>query len=286
MTQAYERMYADRLITEGWPDLETKGFEHRQASAPERVDQVDTVAVERVLRRLGRLVDVSRPRRIVVVGCGHRPALVKRLLELGHEAVGIEPVQSYVAAAGEYLGREDVVRRGVSEEIPLESGSQDLVMLEDVLEHVDSISKALGEVYRVTAPGGIAYVKTNSRWRFSPTGFNAEFRVPFYNWLPAMVKECYVHHQLHFDPSLAAFTSRPAVHWFDFARLCAAGREAGFCRFYSLLDVVEPSDPEIAGNRLRRALVRAGKYHPWLRALALTQLGGYIYMLKRPRSLG
>jgi SAM-dependent methyltransferase len=283
MTNGFEQMYAGRRLTEGCPALEAKSLDHRLTSA-ERA-RVDATDVDRTLRRLGRLVDLSGRRKIAVIGCGLRPKILQRLIELGHEAVGVEPVQLYVRAASEYLDKKGTVLRGVAEDIPLGDSSQDLAILEDVLEHVDSVSKALGELYRITAPGGIAYVKTNSRLRLSWTGFNAEFRVPFYNWLPAILKESYVHHHLHFDPSLAAFSSRPAVHWFDFAQLCAAGREAGFARFYSLLDVVEASDPEIATSWLRRGIVNSCKYHPSLRALALTQLGGYVYMYKRPQTL-
>ena len=231
-----------------------------------------------------RLVDLSGPRTIVVIGCGQRPKILRLLLEMGHKAVGIEPVEAYVKAAAEYLGRDDIVLVGAAEQMPLADGSQDVVLFENVLEHVDSVSLSLREIYRVTAPGGVAYVKTNSRLYFSPTGRGSEFRVPFYNWFPAIVKESYIHQHLHFDPSLANYSTRPAVHWFDYAGLCQAGREAGFARFYSLLDLVDARDPALRGRRLRQLLVALCQYHPWLRSLALTQIGGYVYMCKRAAS--
>jgi len=237
----------------------------------------------KTLRYLSRLVDVTAPRKIVVIGCGHRPKILRQLLDMGHDAVGVEPVEAYVQAAGEYLGRTGVVLRGAAEDIPLPSNSQDIVLFENVLEHVDSVSHALNEIYRVTAPGGVAHVKTNSRLHVSATGMESEFRVRFYTWLPSILKESYIHHHLHFKPSLANYSTRPAVHWFDYGELCRVGREAGFARFYSLLDVVDRHDPAISGNLLRGIVVNLSKYHPWLRALALTQIGGYIYMYKRPR---
>jgi SAM-dependent methyltransferase len=269
-----------RPLTEGCADLEAKAIALRQT--PGWREAADHTDVEKTLLYASRVIDLGRPRRVAVIGCGHRPKMLRKLLELGHDAVGVEPVESYVEAAVEYLGR-DVVRRGTAEALPLEDASQDLVLFENVLEHVDSVSKALAEIHRVTAPGGVAYVKTNSRLRFSPSGYNGEFRVPFYNWLPAIVKESFVHHHLHFDPTLADFSTRPAVHWFDFAELCEAGREAGFSRFYNLLDVVDARDPAIARRRLRRWLLNVCKYHPWFRSLALTQLGGYVFMYKRPQ---
>ncbi len=279
MSASYDDMYADRRLTDGVPDLESRALAARDVA--EQRAAVDATDVDKVLRHVSRLVDISGRRRIAVIGCGHRPKMLRALLDLGHDAMGIEPVDAYVRAASEYLEREGLVLKGVAEHLPLADGSQHVVLFENVLEHVDSVSKALAELYRVTAPGGVAYVKTNSRLRFSPSGHNPEFRVPFYNWLPPIVKECYVHHHLHFDPSLAEFTTRPAVHWFDFAQLCQLGREAGFARFYSLLDVIQVDDPEIRGRWTRRVIARLCKHSPWLRALALTQVGGFVFMYKR-----
>ena len=273
--------YAARPLTTGYPDLENLAIQYR--SGTDHREGTDSQDVEKTVRYLSRLIDLRGPRNIAVIGCGHRPKMIRALLDMGHNAIGIEPVAAYVRAASEYLGKDDIVLRGTAEDIRLPDDSQDVVLFENVLEHVDSVSRSLREIYRVTAPGGIAYVKTNSRLIISPRGRFGEFRVHYYNWLPQLVKEAYVHHHLHFDPSLANYTTRPAVHWFDYGELCQAGREAGFARFYSVIDVLESSDPSIARSRFRRALIDLVKYHPWVRALALTQVGGYIYMWKRPK---
>jgi hypothetical protein len=106
-----------------------------------------------------------------------------------------------------------------------------------------------------------------------------------YQWLPRLVKESYVFRHLHYDPSLAHGTERPAVHWFTYADLCEAGREAGFYKFYSPLDLKEPVATNFAGptlvRRLKAVSVTRVQRHPWLRAAALTQRGGVIFMLKR-----
>jgi hypothetical protein len=100
--------------------------------------------------------------------------------------------------------------------------------------------------------------------------------VPYYNWLPAVVKEGYVVRHLHHDPTLASYTPRPAVHWFSYADLCALGRRVGFAWFYSSIDLMGER-PGIAG-----LLARACCWSPWFRALVLTQHGGSVYMVKRP----
>ena len=103
--------------------------------------------------------------------------------------------------------------------------------------------------FGVLAPGGIAFVKTTNKLEFT----NREYRRPLFQWLPGVLKESVIHHHLHFDPRLANFTERPAVHWFTYASLCALGREAGFARFYTVTDLLRPEDPEIRGGWLRRA---------------------------------
>jgi hypothetical protein len=132
----------------------------------------------------------------------------------------------------------------------------------------------------VLKPGGVVWITTTNRWDFSLTGRNGEYNVPFFNWLPPVFQEAYVHHHLHFDPSLANYSLRPAVHWFTYADLCRRGRDVGFRRFYSILDVVEPTDPTIASSRFRRSVIRLVQRRPFVRALALTQVGHTMIMVK------
>ena len=130
---------------------------------------------------------------------------------------GDELFGGYTRTAQEFLGAEGAVRQGVAEAIPLPDRSQDLVLFENVLEHVESPMASLKEIYRVLKAGGVAYVTTTNRFKFSLTGYNGEYRVPFFNWFPRAVKESYVFAHLHYRPQLANYSLRPAVHWFSFA---------------------------------------------------------------------
>jgi ubiquinone/menaquinone biosynthesis C-methylase UbiE len=237
--------------------------------------------IGRQLTYLRRLVDLDAGARCLVVGCGPHPDAVRILAREGLTVTGLEPEPGLAASASTFVGNEARIVVGAAEDIPVDDHSQDLVVCESVLEHVDSVRQTLAELYRVLAPGGALWVTTTNRWAVSPTGQNGEFRLPFFNWYPAVVKEAYVHHHLHHDPTLANFTPRPAVHWFTFDALCRVGREAGFARFYSILDLLDPADPSIAPSQFRRAVVNAVRRHPVVRALALTQVGGTIIMVKR-----
>ena len=96
------------------------------------------------------------------------------------------------------------------------------------------------------------------------------------------MQEAYVHHHLHYDPRLANYSLRPAVHWFTFSELCRLGRQVGFAQFYSMIDLVDANAPSVKRGWFRRWLIERGRYSPWLRAFGLTQFGSSIFMVKRP----
>lgn len=274
----YSELYRERRLGEGYPDLAELLAEHACSA------RTTGSRVPEILACLDRVVDIRRePRTAAVVGCGARPWAIRDLSERGFSVVGIEPEESSRRSAGEFLAGAAPVLDGVGEDLPLEDSSQGLVILESVLEHVDSVDAVLSECYRVLRGDGVLYIVTTNRHRFHPLGRNWEFRVPFYNWFPVSVKESYVYKQLHFQPRLANYAARPAVNWFTYAELCRLGRRAGFSRFYHKLDLVG-ADP--AGGRLgplKRRLLSACRVQPWLRALLISQLGTTIHMLKRAR---
>jgi len=247
-----------------------------QCSHPRRLQ-----AVSEILACADTVVDVDRlGKRSAVIGCGPMPASILELAARGYEVVGVEPVADSVREARAFLAGRAVVVQGTAERMPLESGSLTLVLLEDVLEHVDSVTASLAEAYRVLQPGGVLFVQTTNRTRFSLTGLNWEYSTRFFNWFPRVVKESYVFAQLHYRPELAHFSPRPAVHWFSFPDLCEMGREVGFARFYSPYDLLYLA---------QRASTPAWRFHlrhwcrrqPWLRAAVISQMVGNIFMWKR-----
>jgi SAM-dependent methyltransferase len=269
-------LYKNRKLSLGYPALERLGvdafsnMQSKESNAP------------RIVRYIEETIDLPAGlKSVVVVGCGPHPVSTKELLDLGYDAMGIEPVADYVRGGQEWIGEPDRIKQGTAEKLPLANESQAIVLLESVLEHVDSPIKSIQEAYRVLAPGGVAYVQTTNRHRFSITGDNGEYSVPFLNWMPGVVKEAFVHHHLHFNPKLANYSPRPAYHWFSYPDLCRLGRDAGFYQFYSKFDLVAADDPALTRGGLRSKLLNSFRYNPWLRSLALTQFGDSIFMLKR-----
>jgi ubiquinone/menaquinone biosynthesis C-methylase UbiE len=274
-------LYRDRRLVEGYPGLDALSLDWFAAGLARQPD--NTPIIEMILSYLDRLIDIEERRNLLVVGCGPRPEAMRVLRRMGFNVVGVEPVPDFVLAARRHLEDEDAVLKGSAEDLPSANASQDVVVLESVLEHVESVGRSLAEAHRVLAPGGVAYITTTNRLLLR--SHDAEFNVRFFPWLPSVVKESYVFRHLHYEPSLANYTERPAVHWFTFAELCELGREAGFYQFYSHLDLKSALASSFSGSDLVRRLKAKALTHvqssPWLRALALSQRGGTIFMVKR-----
>jgi SAM-dependent methyltransferase len=107
---------------------------------------------------------VLRPGRVRVLdlGCGSG-SMLESLAEFG-EAVGMEPDEALVAA-GRAAGF-DVRRGALPGDRVVEPGWPDVVLLLDVLEHLDDEAAALHAVHAMLRPGGLLVIA-----------------VPAYDWL-------------------------------------------------------------------------------------------------------
>jgi ubiquinone/menaquinone biosynthesis C-methylase UbiE len=101
-------------------------------------------------------------KRVLDIGCGDAGVLIA-CAERGAACAGIELDEKSLRRA-EVRGQEHGVtldlRRGVAEALPWEAASFDLVILDNVLEHVQDRPRTLEEIHRVLAPGGLLYMVT------------------------------------------------------------------------------------------------------------------------------
>lgn len=117
-----------------------------------------------VLDTLERYVPSFRPdgARVLDVGCGDAGVLIA-FAERGAEATGIEPNASSLergtVRAEEHGVRLDL-RIGNAESLPFADSSFDLVVLDNVLEHVADRDRTLAEIQRVLKPAGLLYLVT------------------------------------------------------------------------------------------------------------------------------
>jgi 2-polyprenyl-3-methyl-5-hydroxy-6-metoxy-1,4-benzoquinol methylase len=99
---------------------------------------------------------------VLDVGCGDAGVLIA-FAETGARVSGIEPYAQSVRRGrvrAEEHGIEADIREGVAEALPYPDSSFDLVLLDNVLEHVEDRDRTLAEVHRVLRPGGTLYLVT------------------------------------------------------------------------------------------------------------------------------
>lgn len=99
---------------------------------------------------------------VLDVGCGDAGVLIA-LAEAGATAVGVEPWARSVERGrirAEEHGVEVALQEAVAESLPFPDATFDLVILDNVLEHVEDRERSLSEIHRVLAPGGLLYLVT------------------------------------------------------------------------------------------------------------------------------
>lgn len=114
-----------------------------------------------VLQRYLPAFDASTAR-VLDIGCGDAGVIIA-FAEAGAEVSGLE-VDGRSLARGHVRAQEHGVRArlaaGVAEALPFPDAAFDLVILDNVLEHVGDRPGTLREIHRVLAPGGLLYMVT------------------------------------------------------------------------------------------------------------------------------
>ena len=93
--------------------------------------------------------------RILDIGCGNCKMLDK-LKELGHEVYGIDLSALRVVKNRKRLKN---IAFGYAEDIPFPDEMFDIVIAQEVLEHVFDLKQSLAEIKRVLKTGGLAYIQ-------------------------------------------------------------------------------------------------------------------------------
>ena len=108
---------------------------------------------------------IGRVRRILDVGCGDG-YLMSRVSACGDAVVGIDPEFAGVALATDKLRRwrNCTVIQASGYDLPFGDDYFDVVLLADVIEHLERPARSLQEITRVLAPNGTLLV-TTPKWR-------------------------------------------------------------------------------------------------------------------------
>ncbi len=169
---------------------------------------------------LALLAERGRPTQrvdMLDIGCG---AGTQALLwaELGHRVCALDVNGPLVAVAKQRAAEQGLsvdFEVGTATALPYGDESADVVLLPELLEHVEEWEICLAEAVRVLRPAGVLYLST-SNW-LCPR--QQEFSLPLYSWYPPPVKRWCVRKSLTTHPQWAGYARYPAVNWFSYYSL-------------------------------------------------------------------
>jgi ubiquinone/menaquinone biosynthesis C-methylase UbiE len=109
----------------------------------------------RLAPRFAQFAGIDASMRALDVGCGPGALTSELVSRLGPGAVSaVDPAERFVATVRERLPGVDV-RQGSAEDLPFPEGDFDVSMAQLVVHHMTDPVAGLGEMGRVTRPGGV-----------------------------------------------------------------------------------------------------------------------------------
>ena len=126
-------------------------------------DTAMPLSMAKRVRLISEVADLSKVR-FLDGGCGAGEYVFALVEQFGTDAWGIEYLPDKVAKAKRHERHGDRIKQGDLQRIDEPNSSFDVVLLNEVLEHVPDDAKALEEVYRILKPGGRVIVFSPNRY--------------------------------------------------------------------------------------------------------------------------
>ncbi|MGI5827766.1 MAG: methyltransferase domain-containing protein [Patescibacteria group bacterium] len=117
------------------------------------------------LERIYRQVKPTKKGKFLDAGCG-KGELLYFMSKKGYQVYGVDYARASIKLTSEYLRKkkvEGIVKQADVRDVPFEDDYFDVIISEDVIEHLDNEKASLdflNEAYRVLKPGGKFYLHT------------------------------------------------------------------------------------------------------------------------------
>jgi len=119
----------------------------------------------------------------IIVDVGAGSGLIRQFLseKFGKRIFGVERQLESVRVKEDMLISDAL-------QLPFKSNSVDLILLNNVVEHIFDKERLLCEIWRILKPGGVVYLTTGSRFQL----MEEHYKLPFLSWLPKPLADLYV----------------------------------------------------------------------------------------------
>jgi 2-polyprenyl-3-methyl-5-hydroxy-6-metoxy-1,4-benzoquinol methylase len=209
--------------------------ESQSDATRQRFEAIRSKAID-LLRKSG---NTHRPLDMLDIGCGAGTQCAL-WAAAGDRAHGIDINAPLIELAREraQVAKLDIrFDIGSATALPHESGTIDVCLIPELLEHVPEWEPCLVEAVRVLRPGGVLFLSTTNV--FCPV--QHEYRLPLYSWYPGFAKRLFERKAVTSWPSIANYARYPAVHWFSYYGLSRfLGRQGMRC--FDRFAMMEPGE--------------------------------------------
>lgn len=191
--------------------------------------------------RISTIVSIPAAARVLEIGCGGGELLSLLRDRFQADCYGVEPFPLYETAIS-----PDRIQRAKAEALPFPDNHFDLVIMKDVLEHVEDVERSLAEAVRVSRK----YLYIMSPNYLFP--YEAHFKRPFIPLLPKPLARWYFR-ALGFDREAALFIDHiQYVHRARVRRTLGRSTQAG--HIHAVIDLQEAKRFRFGGLTPRRWL--------------------------------
>lgn len=124
-------------------------------------DSIWHKAMEQNIQNILFLLENNARAKVVDIGCGDGQVTVRYKQRIGGEITGVDGVEERLKAALD-KGVDHIINVELEKKWPLKDSSFDVVVSNQVIEHILDIDHFIKEIYRILKPGGYCVVSTEN----------------------------------------------------------------------------------------------------------------------------
>ncbi len=225
-----------------------------------------------IVNWIKKVKKVEKGMELLEVGTGLGWFQVLAYKELGLKCTGIEISKKILEMASDFIkknsGNSNLILGNIEDDI-LEHNKYDLIVADQVFEHVENYRAGLLNIFNALKPGGAFFFGSNNKWSFHV--MSGEFGLPFYDILPNRVR--YKIRQVSQGKDI--MTLGIDFNTFSYKKLRKIFTELGFSKIYDKIDLREVSALK---SPVRKYILGKSKNSPLVKSFTETFVPGTYFV--------